>query len=723
MYQNAFTQPSGDPAAENPAPGLMRSINLRDLWAPIYRSRFAIIAIIIAVFSLAVVGTLLMQPLYRSVATVEIRSETQKVLGTEDSDATAASSPADAGLFLDTQLDIIRSRSTATAVAQSLGLYNDDNFLQAMAIDTGDEVITPEQRRKLVNEVLLDNLEVRLSEETRIAQITFSSPDAALAQRVANSYAENYIRLNLARRFDASSYSLDFLRNQIREAQERLGQSERQAIAYARRADLLDTSNAAGSERSGPGSLTAASLVGLNQALSDATARRIEAEQRWNVARRGSLMTVPQVAANPSIQRLQQDRALLQSQLQEQLALRTATHPAVVQLQARLETLDQQISAIGGNVRSSLREEYTTARAQEDDLRNNISSLRTEVLDEQGRSIQLSILQREANTNREQLDALLQRYNELNAQSGVQLNNLTIIDPAEVSDGPYWPSVPLNVALALVVSVFLSVVYVLVRENLFEMIRTPDDVSSRLHLPLLGAVPVAQDVIGEMGDPKSDVSESLNSIRTSLSLSSPGGFPRSLMLTSTQAGEGKSTVCYGLAQGMAKLGRSVIIIDADLRRPNIHRLFELKNTAGVSNILSGAGTSSDYILHDVAPNIDVIVAGPIPPDASELLAAGRLQLLVRELSSRYDFVLVDSAPVLGLADAPLVSTSVEGIVYVIEATRNTVRSVQSAMTRVQQGGTPVLGAVLSRFDPGKSGYSYEYRYTYNYSYGTAKAAS
>jgi len=723
MYQGVVTQQNGqaDPAAEN-GTGLMRSINLRDLWAPVYRSRFAVIAIFVAVFSLAIIATLLMQPLYRATATVEIRSETQQVLGTEDANATGGASPADSVLFLDTQLDIIRSRSTATAVAQALGLYSNDNFLAAMGVDVEDAALSPEARRQMVTDILLDNLGVTLSEQTRIAQISFSSPDQALAQRVANSYAENYIRLNLARRFDASSYSLDFLREQIREAQERLGQSERQAIGYARQAGLLDTGNAAGSDGSGPQSLTTASLVGLNSALANATTQRIEAEQRWNTAQSGSLMTIPQVASNSAVQSLQQQRALLESEYQEQLETRTENYPAVRRLQTRISTLDEQIAGIASNVRATIRQEYESARAQEQQLRGDIGDLRAETLDEQGRSIQFSILQRQANTNREQLDALLQRYNELNAESGIQLNNLAIIDRAEVPGAPYWPSVPLNVALALILSTLLSAIYILVRENLFDMVRTPEDVSTRLRLPLLGAVPVAEDVLADMADPKSDISESMNSIRTSLSLSA-GGVPRTLTVTSTQAGEGKSTACYGLAQGLAKLGRSVVIIDADLRRPNIHRLFELKNTGGVSNILSGSGTIEDHVVRGLVPNIDVIVAGPIPPDATELLAAGRLQPLVRELATRYDHVLVDSAPVLGLADAPLVATNVDGVVYIVESTRNSVRNIQNAVTRLQQSGTPILGVVLSRFDPGKSGYSYEYRYAYSYAYGgSAKPA-
>lgn len=721
MYQNMQNQWRSEPGADA-GPGLMRSINLRDLWAPIYRSRFAVMAIFALVFGLAIVATLLIQPRYRATATVEVRAEAQKVLGTEDRNE-AGTTPTDASLFLDTQIEIIRSRSSASAVAQALGLYNNDNFLEAMSVDADSlrsGILNPQEaRRKLIDQVLMDNLTVALSEDTRIAKIQFSSPDPRLAQRVANSFADNYIRLNLARRFDASSYSLDFLREQIREAQQRLSESERQALGYARREQLIDASNAAGAGGDTPQSLTTASLIGLNQALSEATAKRITTEQRWNVARSGSLMTIPEVVSNASVQQLQQQRVLLQGQYEQELRTRTENYPAVRQLAARIAEIERQTNAIAANVRSTIREEYEAAQAQEQGLRRSISQLKAETLDEQSRGIQLSILRREANTNRQQLDALLRRYNDLNAQSGVQLNNLSIIDRADVPNRSYWPSVPLNVALAIVSSLILSAIFILGRENLFEMVRTPDDVGTRLKLPMLGAIPVSADVMQAMGDPKSNVSESLNSIRTSLSLSSPGGIPRSLTVTSTQAGEGKSSACYGLAQGLAKLGRSVVIVDADLRRPNVHRLFGLKNSGGVSNVLAGVGTADAYLAREVAPHIDALLAGPIPPDATELLGAGRLRAMVAELAERYDHVLVDSAPVLGLADAPLVASSVDGVIYVVEAARNNVRGVQTAITRLQQGGTPILGVVLSRFDPTKSGYSYEYRYAYEYAYGAS----
>lgn len=722
MYQDNLTQPGGTIADGNQA--LMRSVSLRSLWAPAYRSRYAIICIFIFMFSLAAIATLLIQPRYRATATVEIRSETQKVLGTEDTDE-GGTSPTDASRFLDTQLEIIQSRATATAVAQSLGLSNNDNFLNAMSVDIGDGA-SLQARRKLVVDVLRANLKVSFSEETRIAKIAFASPEPQLSQRIANSYADNYIKLNLSRRFDASSYSLSFLRDQIHEAQQRLSESERQTIKYARLARVIDASNAAGGSAqgaAGPQSLTTASLVSLNGALSEAVAKRISTQQRWERARSAPLLNIPEVVGNASVQQLQQQRAALQSQYQQELQTRREDYPSVRQLSARVSEMGRQINIIAGNVRATLRQEYETAQAQEEALRSNINQLKDTTLDEQDRTVQLSILRREANTNRLQLDALLTRYNELNAESGIQLNNLAVIDRAEVPDGSYWPSVPLNVALALLLSIVTAAIYVLGRENLFEIVRTPDDVETRLQLPFLGVVPIDDDIMNAMRNPKSAISESFNSIRTSLSLASPNGTPRSFMVTSTQAGEGKSTVCYALVQGIAKLGRSVVLIDADLRRPNVHRLFDIKNQTGVSSILTGSSSIDACLIRNAASNVDIITAGPIPPDATELLAGAQFGMLVRDLCGRYDHVVIDSAPLLGLADAPLVASNVDGVVYVVEAARTSVRNIQNAVGRLKQSDTPLIGVILSRFDANQAGYGYDYKYAYEYSYGSTTSGT
>lgn len=715
MYQGSADEQAAS-VPQSADTGLARRIDLRELWPPIYRNRFAVTGIMVVMIALAVAIALLSSPVYRARTTVEVKQESQKVLGTEEQTGSGASG-SDAELFLQTQLDIIRSRATATAVANALQLSDNPTFLDEAGIDTqdGSAPVSATERRNAVVHRLTDKVNAEYSKQTRVAIITYDSINPELSARIANAFADNYIKLDLARRFNASSYSLDFLRGQLREAQARLSDSERRALAYARQQGIIDPSDGAGAATGGqPRSLNTATLVSLNAALADATAKRIEAEQQWRAAQKQTPLSIPQVNANSTVQSLLTQRADLTAQYKEQLQRRTPENPLVQQAAARIAEINRQIASVADSVRSTLRSQYENQLAQEQGLRTQVNGLKTGTLDEQSRAIQLNILRREADTNRQQFDALLTRYNQLNAQSGVQLNNLAVIDRAEVPGSPVWPKLPLNILLAIVLGALISALYVVIREHLLQYVRTPDDVGSRLGLPALGAAPASEDPAADIRDAKSILSESFGAIRTSLSLSSNVGIPRSISFTSARQGEGKSTVCFGLANSIARLGRRVIVIDADLRRPNVHKLAGERNDQGMSNYLASELALDEVIKRNVLPGIDIIVAGPVPPNPAELLAGDRLADLIRELEGQYDQVLVDCAPLLGLADAPLVSVAVQATVFVIESARTSVRTASTALDRLRQSNVNVIGVVLSRFEPDTQGYSYDYSYQYSY---------
>jgi capsular exopolysaccharide synthesis family protein len=700
------------------------TFDLAHIWSSIYRSRLAIISCLVAGLALGLVVTMLISPVYRAEGTVEIKREAQRVLGTEERAETESVTEADR--FLQTQIGIILSRSTTGAVANELGLYNNPDFLEAMNVNPDDAprgALSPEEsRRELVNQTLLRNLSADLSRGTRIAQIAFESPDPRLAAKVANSYADNFVKLNLSRRFNASRYSLDFLRGQIREAQQRLSDSERRAVAYARSSRIIEPGsvttqqNGVQTTQSG-GSLTASTLVQLNDQGAQATARRIAAEERWRRTESTPALSLPEVLANPAVQVLVQQRAELQGQYEEQLERRKADYPTVKQAAARIAEINSQISTLAGNIRSSIRQDYRVALAQEQGVLSRVNQLKGAALDEQGRGIQLSILRREVQNNRQQFDTLFARFNQLNAESGVQTNNLAIVDEAEVPTKPVSPKLALNLALGLLMGILSAVAFVLGREHLFDVVRTPDDVSDRLQVALLGAVPQSTDLEADLRDNKSAVLEAVSAIRTNLTLSSPGGFPRSVLVTSTVASEGKSTMCYALALSLGRLGKRVILVDADLRRPNVHRLIDHTRGAGTSSVLVGDASLDDVILRGTAVNVDFLPGGPTPTGPADLLAGAGFAALIEELETRYDHVLIDSAPVLGLADAPIVSARAAGTVYVVEAGRTRVRAVNSGIARLAATGGTVLGVVLTRFDPVKQGYSYSYSEAYRYRYG------
>jgi capsular exopolysaccharide synthesis family protein len=696
-----------------------KTLHLRELWAAVYRSRLYIIAIFVALILAAVLYVLLATRLYESTVSIEIRQEAEKVLGTE-ADREGGAGRGDIDRFLQTQLDVVRSRTVANAVAQKLGLYANDSFLTRMNVKPATTPMAglsaEETRREQVLRTLKAALHVEYTGNTRIAQLGFTSPDAQLAAQVANAYADSFIRNNLARKLNTSTYALDFLRGQLNEAQQRLQQSERDALNYARRTRIVDVGNAAGSSSpSGQSqSLLSAQLVQLNQAYTTAVADRIQAEEKWQRIRSLPALQIPEVLTNNSVADLLQRRAQILTSLEEQTATRRDDHPAVLQGRAQLREINAQIGQLGNNIRNSIRAPYTIALAREQQIASSIERLKNTTLVEQNQGIELSILQREANTNRQQYDSLLKRYNELNAEAGVQTNNLSVIDRAEVPRQTSWPRPMLTLLAALIAAAILSVIVIIAREQLFDAIRSPDDIEDRLKLPLLGTVPVSENATSDAVTPKSAISEAFSSIRTNLGVASQDGMPRSIMLTSTQASEGKSSTCFGLANSVTRQGKRVLVVDVDYRRPNVHKLFDVTNDIGLSNVITGQAAIEKAIKRTPNELLDVLTAGTPPPNPTELISSPHMQTVIAELEKTYDLVIYDSAPVLGLADAVVLSARTSATLFVIEAGRSSVRSITGAIARIRRGGGHVTGAVLSKFDPGKFGYGSHDAYYYDY---------
>jgi polysaccharide biosynthesis transport protein len=694
------------------------SFDFREIWAAIYRRRLAVTAITLGCIVIGIVATFLKTPIYRARATIQIDQEAAKVLGTEQTELSA--SIQDAQRFLNTQLDILQSRAVAQAVADELRLFDNAQFLEDIGYDpelarTGN---ADAEKRDAVLVSMSENLSVSLPRDSRVATVQFDNPNADLAARITNSYVANFIRGNLQRRFDTTAYAREFLRDQLRQAQARLERSERAAVDFATRTRIIDPRMSADTESgTPPSSLQTATLVQLNREQANAMAKRISAERRWAAARATPLMNLPEVLANPAVQELIEQRAQTRADYEQELSRHRSDYPTVRQLRARLSEIDAQVRTLANSIRDSVKADYDTALAQERGVRQQVENLKGVTLREQRTGIQLNILRREAETNRAQFDSLLRRYNQLEAESGVQSNNIAVVDRATAPLVPAWPKIPLNIAVAVLAGLALSAAYIFIGEHVFGRIRTPDDVSSRLGYPLLGAVPLASDSVGqELRDPKSGISEAFNSIRTALYLSTNSGLPRSLAFISAQKGEGKSSACYASAIAMGRAGARVVIVDLDLRLPNQHKLFGVSNDRGVSDILTNNATVDDVVSATDEKGVSLVTSGSIPPSPTELLASDKLKQMLGDLSSRYDVVVIDSPPVLGLADAVIISSLAQAVVFVVQSGRNAPRVVSGALGRLRQAGANVVGVLLQRFDPVTSGYSYggtNYQYKYS----------
>ncbi len=695
------------------------AIDLRAMWSTIFRHRYMMIAIVGIALLLGIGSALLMPRKYTAVSSIQIDQQVAKVLGTEDSEPQVAGSDADR--FLQTQVDVLNSRAIARRVSESLGLAANDSFLKRMTgarsveIKPGDGSLSD-----IVVDVLQKNLTVDLRRNSRVVHIIFVSRDPALAAEIANSYASNFIEGNIQRKFSASSYSRRFLQNQLGLAKGRLEGSERQLIAYARDARLIDASAGARQAEgdNGPRSLVTSNLVQLNADSATAESNRLRTRERWEQARSSPLMSLPEVQANEAVQRLNQKRAEDIANLSEVRRRLKPDHPVVIQAVAEIATLDQQIRQLAEETRRSIQNQYLTAERQHAALTQQVVSLQGATLAEQGRSVRYNILRREVDTNRQLYESLLQRFKEVSAESGITSNNVTSVDTAEQPRRPTSPRPLLNVALGLILGVVLAMFYAFGRDYLDDSIRDPQDVEEKLRIPLLGVVPDSKGVVPAeaLDDPKSEIAEAYHAIRTSIELSSNQGPPRSILVTGSSKSEGKSTTSFALARDFAGLGRRVLLVDADLRRPSLHRALGIAlPDTGLSSVLARMTERSAAILPTGIGGLSFLPSGRLPPDPATLFAGSAMRDLLTALESDYDVVIVDGPPVLALADAAQLTAAVQATVFVAEASGARFGQARNAVSRLLRAGGNVIGCVMTKYNAKKAGYGQSYDY-YRYRY-------
>lgn len=691
--------------------------DLRTMWATVYRNRLVMACILGACIGLGILSILIMPRVYEARSSVQIDQQTAKVLGTEDDQSVIAG--ADADRFLQTQVDIIKSRSMAKKVADSLGLAANDNFLEQMGVGAvlGDK---RGGREDAVLDTLQRNLDVDLPRNSRVVGILFRSREPKLADRIANSYAENVIEGNIQRKFSTSTYSRNFLQKQLALAKDRLEASERSLIAYARSARLIDASSGARQawQASGPKSLVTANLVQINEAYAAAAASRLQALQRWEQARGAALLSLPEVLGNDGMQRLLQRRAELKADFTQLRQRLTPEHPTVTQVGAQVAELDQQIRTFAESIRNSIRNQYLTADRQYEALSAQVNTLKGATLAEQDRSVQYNILQREVDTNRQLYESLLQRFKEVSAEAGVATNNISMVDSAETPRRPKSPKPLLNLALATLCGIGLALFYAIARERLDDAIRDPGDVETKLHLPLLGVVPEVEgdQPVAQLEDSKSEITEAYNSVRTAIELSSNQGLFPSILVSSSSKGEGKSTTSFALARGFAQVGRKVLLVDADLRRPSLHRFFGISQPdKGLSTVLARSSTPQEAILATGIPNASFLPSGPLPPDPANLFAGDAVQELLHQLAADFDLVILDGPPVLALADATELTAAAQATIFVCAAGSAHFGQTRNAVTRLARAHGHLVGAVVTKYNSRKSGYGQTadyYRYNY-----------
>lgn len=668
---------------------------------------------VIAGLLLGVLATVLMTPRYRAEAMMQLNADTDQLLGnTKDGGGSSTVMRFTSQEVLSTQIGLLKSEALARRVAEDLNLAANAEF--------GGSEGTREQRINRAVQEIRANTAVDAVKNSLLIKITFTSRDPQLAAKVANGLASGSISASIERRYDASAYARKFLNDQLSRTKTALEESERAINDYSIKAQLFRAPGRTVEGQTMEGqTLAAANLTATQASLNETRIQRVRAEQAFRTA--GVDFQAEQAAGLSS---LIDQRVTLQAQYEENLKLFQPDYPAMRELSAKIERLNNAISGERsrwkGNKIDELRAVYEAALRSEEDLNGQISLIKGDVESERSRMIQYNILQREVDTNRALYDALLQRYKQVGVASGVSASNVSLVDPARAPRAPFKPKLLVNLAIGLLLGFAAGIGLAFVMSMLFDTIVDGNDVRQKLHLPVLGVIPMVEDdrsLMEALSDRKSDVSEAYYSVRTALTFSREGGAPKTLLVTSSRAGEGKSTTSFAIASTMARLGSKVLLIDADLRKPTF--VSSREDGYGLAHLLGSEEPLAEYAESTQVENLKLLPVGRFVGSPAELLSSNRLPAIIAEATGNFDMVVIDGPPVLGLTDAPLLASVAESTALVVQSRESRTGNVNDIIRRIRESGGSVIGVVLTMVTKSGVGYGYDYAY-YSYSYGTGE---
>jgi succinoglycan biosynthesis transport protein ExoP len=676
--------------------------------------RWLIVGSVAAGLALAIIATLLTTPVYRAWVTLEANPPTVPV--NEEQSRERDTSTSNSYDFIATQVALISSKAVAQRTVQELNLANNSEFV-ALNVD-------PSTRLRDATGIVQGGLQVTKPEEGQVIKFSYDSTSPQLAAMIANGVADSFINSSLQRRYEASAYARNFLERQIAKTRGDLERSERSLVAYAQSQGIINvgggTDGGGGQdEKSGSGeggSLQGETLITLNKALADATARRVAAEGAY----RQGLATGPTADVTASTQALRSQRAQLEADYQQKRTFMKPEHPEMVSLRSQIDELNRQISRESAQMSSgrtnTLLADYRGALSAERALQVRVAQLKGDVLNLRGRSIQYTILQREVDTNRSLYDALLQRFKEIGVAGGIGVSPVSIVDRADTPTFPFKPNMFLNLIAGLGLGLLAGMVGAVGLEFLNDTIKSREDIRGKLGIACLGTVPRTggkDTFIEDLKSPASTISEAYSAVVAALRFSTEAGMPKVLQVTSTQATEGKSSTALALAQNFARREKSVLLVDADLRKPAFRAA---KENVGLSQLLTTEDPLSQHVVATQHANLWLLPGGPVPPNPADLLSTARIRKIINEAAERFDLVVIDGPPTLGLADAPLLAAAAKNALFVVESGRTRTRAAIEALNRVEATGAHVLGAILTKTTSEMSGYGYD-RYRYGYGYG------
>ncbi len=709
---------------DTPNPGFITDgrINLPPMliqyWNILYRRRWLMLGIVVGCLALAVILTLLTAPKYSSKVTIEINRQQKQITNIRNVEEEREGDNLE---YYATQYALLRTRPLAERVASELRLADDAKFFEAHGQSLADLLeqqpgeTAAKQKAKRVEtavELLLKNVRILPVRASRLVEVQYTSRSPDISTKIANKWASAFIAISIDRQFSSTADARKFLEERLAALRQKLEESERRVVLYGaqQRIVSLDQVRDEAGRTVSNRTLASSDLEQLNTALNQAIAARIEAEAR---AREGGEMSSTAIG-NAALGQLRQQRALYLAQRQKLLVQFEEDYPLVKEATRQLQAIDQAINREVARITGSRRQEYRELQAREDELRTRVDQLKEQLGNQNRAGIQFAIYQRDADTNRQLYDALLQRFKEIGVSGSIGANNIQVVEPAILPDRPSSPNLVINLAIAVLLGVVLAAGVSFALEQIDEGIREPSEVESQLRQPMLGITPLTEEYgAAAILDTKSPLFDAYFSIKSNLAFSTSHGFPKALAVTSTRPAEGKSVTAFSLAVLLGRTNKRVLLVDADLRSPSVHHIIETDNDAGLSNILAGEDGWQSVVRTTSFANVAVLTAGPTPPSAAELLSGERFGAFVEQALAVYDHVVIDSPPVLGMTDAPLIAKSVDGVVYVVQAAGAPIRGIRASLGRLNMVGAHIFGVVLTKVS-GNSGHGYGYGYGYGY---------
>jgi succinoglycan biosynthesis transport protein ExoP len=726
-----------------------KQIHLRDYLRVIQKHRWTVITVFAIIVITVVIHAFTATPIYEATTRLIIDKENPNVVSIQEVMAFDASGTD----YYQTQYKIIESRTVAREVIQRLDLDKSEEFfpkpkddlisnlkrsiqetiafwkdsiaslLRTEEEETSKTIAEYEPDSPLVSD-FIKRIEVNPIRNSRLVDVNFQAKDPALAATIVNTLANAYIDQNLEIKLRAVQDAVKWLHNRIQEERKKVEKAEQALLRYKEKHFIVtDFSNDVEN-------ITAQKLAQLNTQVVEVESERVEAETRYKQAMALSgtpdmLDSIPEVLNNELILQIKSMEVELYKRMSELSKRYGQKHPQMVAIESELKTLNKRKTQEVNRVIASLRNEYQVVLAKENSLKAALAKQKKDSLELNQKAIKYGVLRREAESARHMYELLIKRFKETSLTEDMKTGNIRIIDRAEVPEDPVKPKKKLDIFLAIILGFFMGIGLAFFFEYLDNTIKIPEDVKQHLNIPYLGLTPLfstenkwklRDDTSPELitfNYPRSTASESYRGIRTSILFSSAESAPQVILITSAGPREGKTITTVNLAVTMAQADSKVIILDCDMRKPQIHKIFGIAKEHGISNLLVGTSDAGGAILHTRIPNLDVIPCGSIPPNPSELLGSTRMATLLNALRKDYVHILIDSPPSTAVTDAVVLSKSVDGVILVISAGHTAREIVKNGVAQFGAVGAPILGAVLNGVDMGRGGYHY-YQYYYYY---------